>query len=687
MAWPYPRPIDRRLGAVIDALRGATVGLADEMPQHVRATLSRMRARSGGFNLSGRITLFYGGLLALALGLVLVASHIGITLVADHILGREFAAESRVLESIREIRYDQLQHGAEPLAADFGFRAAVASGDAPTIASALDSLKARLGIGQALLVTTDGKVIGLKVPLGFSDRAYLVDAVTGGARRGVLRLGARNYSAIAAPVKAPDVIGWVVFLRPLDAKEIDGMTQLSAIPLHGEIVPVDRLDKDVPIVSAGSSRSAERTVDGQRVLVQASLVPDFGGRRPQALALEYSLSQALAAYNPMFRILLLSSLLALGVAVAGSRYLARRLVRPLEALDQAAHRISRGEFAQVEVVGEDEIGRLTIAFNQMACDIADREKQIAEAQTRLEVQLRDVQLENNRLNAIADQLRGEALADAALNLDAQLAPLLRAFHSEADTMFEAARAMRASLTDATVRASEAGDSAQQSEEMTREIAESTGELARSGDRIAAEARTTFGMVRQAATDSQLATTSFEELRNALEHIANVTDEIRLISDRTNMLALNAAIEAARAGAAGRSFAVVAAEVKELAGQTAGLTKAIGTRLAQVERATACADDALGQVRDTLTTAGGVTERIAAAAGSQSDATGIISHGISNIAQDSRAAVSAIHRIDEAAGESVRMADDVQASAERVISRAESLRETLNMFLSQIRDAA
>ncbi|TCK43317.1 methyl-accepting chemotaxis sensory transducer [Paraburkholderia sp. BL8N3] len=76
-----------------------------------------------------------------------------------------------------------------------------------------------------------------------------------------------------------------------------------------------------------------------------------------------------------------------------------------------------------------------------------------------------------------------------------------------------------------------------------------------------------------------------ELRAALAHVSQVSEEIALIARQTNLLALNAAIEAARAGEFGKSFAVVASEVKNLAGKTALATSQIESTLAKLTRQT------------------------------------------------------------------------------------------------------
>ena len=643
-----------------------------------------------GLTLSRKMALFYGGLFASALALVLVGSQHGIGLVADHILGREFAAESRVFESVREMRYDQMQQGAATLAADYGFRSAAASGDAPTTASALESLKARIGVEQALFVGADGATVGLHEKVGKRDLAYLVDAVNDGADRGVLRLGRQSYRAVAAPVKAPDLVGWVVFLTPLDDREMDKLATLSAIPLRARIVPVAMLDKDIPIVAPGSANNAERVIDGERMLVQASIVPGFGKGRPEALVLEYSLTQALAAYAPMFRLLLGLCGMALGICIAATYYLARRLARPIELLGDAVARVSRGEHAKVAIASNDEIGMLAVAFNKMVDDIGDRERQIeqgeADSRAKLVEQVRAVRAENARLNEMAAQQRGEVMAEAAIALDREMTPLLLAFEAEGATLSTSANNMRSSLDTAKARASEASRGAVRTEGLTREIAGSAGNLARSGEKIAEEARSTLEMVRCAIGDSETAAQSFAELGAAMAEISSVTKEIRVISNRTNMLALNAAIEAARAGQAGRAFAVVAAEVKALAGQTSALTSAIGQRLAQVHDATHEVDGTIGQMRNALSAAGGVTEQIATAARAQSRATGDISEAISDIAADSRSAVTAIAQIDSAAIDSMAMADQVQASSAAVTDRVSVLRTNLDRFLVMLRSA-
>ncbi|GAA0738253.1 hypothetical protein GCM10009106_26220 [Sphingomonas japonica] len=328
-------------------------------------------------SLSRKLTIFYAVLFGAAVALILGGARWGIERYAERIVNAEMASGSAVFDRITAMRYTQLGDASRVLASDFGFRSAVATGDAPTIASALDSLQQRLGLAQAFLVGTDGSVVGYRGTLTDRDAAALFDALDAGARRGVLRIGDTDFSAAATPVKAPVLVGWVVFANRLDAAELGSLAQLSAIDLKPSIVSAGALPAGVPLSTDADSPATERLVDGERMLAHATPIPAFGGGEAPVLLLEYSLTRALRDYAPMLWLVLAFGIIGIAVAIVGSWFLAQALTRPIKALERAARKVSAGEHAQVTVTTRDEIGTLATSFNRMVDDIAERERQIA----------------------------------------------------------------------------------------------------------------------------------------------------------------------------------------------------------------------------------------------------------------------------------------------------------------------
>ena len=320
-------------------------------------------------SLSTKLTLFYAGLFAAAAALTLLGAKIGITSYAERMVASEMDAGAQVFDRVATLRYAQLRDAGRVLAADFGFREATATRDAPTIASALDSLKGRLHLDQAFFVSVDGEVTGFAGRLGPSDTAALRTALDSGATAGVLRLGQTRFNAAAAPVEAPMTIGWLVLANRLDQREMAALSKLSAIDLAPRIVAT----REVGRLTGGAD---EHHVGGERILTRAVPIASFRRDDPQTLLLAYSMTRALADYAPMLWQLLAAGIVGVAVAAAGSWLLARRLTRPIRALDAAARKVAEGNYAQVPVETRDELGNLAATFNRMVDDIGERERQI-----------------------------------------------------------------------------------------------------------------------------------------------------------------------------------------------------------------------------------------------------------------------------------------------------------------------
>ncbi|RST32286.1 EAL domain-containing protein [Sphingomonas ginkgonis] len=309
--------------------------------------------------------LFAGAMLAVSLALSsLIANN------ASQQVERQLQSSGAVYERLWQLRSGKLRDGADLLARDFGFRAAVATRDEATMRSALDNARARLNVGSAFIVALDGRVEGSADPSIQREGPGLWNAFDGGRLAGVAVVGGRVRQLAAAPVMAPNLIGWVVFAADLDQREMTSLERLSAIPLHADV-----------LVRRGSVwQSVAGTSDPRRAdaIVLTKPLPSLGEQRDgSVLMLAYPKRLALASARRLQWALALMTLLGLSLVAFATWRAAGSITRPLARLDEAAGRLARGEHAELKVEGEDELSRLAAGFNDMVVKIEERERRIA----------------------------------------------------------------------------------------------------------------------------------------------------------------------------------------------------------------------------------------------------------------------------------------------------------------------
>ncbi|MFZ3005812.1 MAG: ATP-binding protein [Phenylobacterium sp.] len=340
-------------------------------------------------HLRAKLTVLYAGLFVAILFVILSAVYAAVARNAERIVRDELAASGQVFDRIWTLRARELESGANVLARDFGFRAAVATQDAATIQSALDNLRARLGIDAAFVVGLDGRVLTASSRSRARPSDAVLRAIAGqDTASGVFVMAGAPYQAVAAPILTPMLSGWVVFAVRLDQAEMKALEQLSAIPLQ-PVVLVRGADggwkANTWAASTAELEAVSAFLDAPKSRRQASVTrigPAVAVIQPLAaiaqdrvvLLLRYPLARALEPYGWLLGALLLLAVLGVGVIAAGSWALARNVTRPLLALRDAAARLERGETVQVEAAGTDEIGALERSFNAMAQGIAERER-------------------------------------------------------------------------------------------------------------------------------------------------------------------------------------------------------------------------------------------------------------------------------------------------------------------------
>ncbi|MET3664637.1 EAL domain-containing protein [Caulobacter sp. 1776] len=339
--------------------------------------------------LQTKLTVLYAGLFALALSLVAVTVYVAIANNAQRAVRQELAASGTVFDRVWALRTQRLHDGAELLSRDFGFRAAVATHDRPTVESAVANLRQRLGLDLAFTVGVDGDVVGLDPGRLDLEKLWAALDAEDGAQ-GVFAIDGQPYQLISAPILSPTLTGWVVFAAKLDEPEMQALEKLSAIGLDAQVfdqrggqwISADRAPANTVLAGfvgkAVRDKLREPTMlrDGADSLVLVKPIRALDKASGAALVLRYPMAQAMAPYRPLMAAVLAVGLIGAALVAAASWALSRGLAKPITALDVAARRLQRGEDVSVEVTTRDEIGRLAESFNLMAGEIRQREAEM-----------------------------------------------------------------------------------------------------------------------------------------------------------------------------------------------------------------------------------------------------------------------------------------------------------------------
>lgn len=357
----------------------------------------------------------------------------------------------------------------------------------------------------------------------------------------------------------------------------------------------------------------------------------------------------------------------------------RGITNPLSSTVRYANTIAKGDLdAVLSYEQKDEFGELITALNNMVtmlkklvAQAEDMKNQADEKTLQAEHALREAEIANQQ----AEEAKKQGIAEAA----ERLSSVVTHVNDSAENLQQLVDHASDGLSTQNSRLGETAVSMEQMHATVFDVAQnaaSTSKHTTTAKDIANEGAGTVHEVMKGITSVQdnfnVMQTGLDELNNLADGIGEVMGVITDIADQTNLLALNAAIEAARAGEAGRGFAVVADEVRKLAEKTMHATKEVGDAVNAIQsgtqttvrsmhttkeavlEVTSLADKAEQNLNDIVSIVQASNEQvasIAAASEEQSTASEEINHAVSDVSrvsnevsdamQNARAALSTL----------------------------------------------
>ncbi|MCG2797214.1 MAG: methyl-accepting chemotaxis protein [Cellulomonas sp.] len=348
-----------------------------------------------------------------------------------------------------------------------------------------------------------------------------------------------------------------------------------------------------------------------------------------------SAADAASAYSQARTVSIVLLVLGIGAGLAVALLVAGSVTRSVRPLQEGLARLADGDLATETVVASgDEVGRM------------------AESLERARVALRD------SISAIGGNV--VRLAGAAVELrqtSSGLATAAQESSGLAQSVSVAAERVSGNVQTVAAGAEEMGVS-------IREIATNAAEAAR--------------VAGQAVSEAASTTQTVSRLGESSAQIGTVVGLITSIAEQTNLLALNATIEAARAGEAGKGFAVVASEVKDLAQETARATEEVAKKITTIQGDTDEAVAAMGRISQIVARIDDYQSTIAAAVEEQTATTNEISRNVTEaatgtqgiagnvtaVAAAATGATDGAHAADQAAAELSGMAADMESLVAR-----------------------
>ncbi len=493
------------------------------------------------------------------------------------------------------------------------------------------------------------------------------------------------------------------YVDRIDARDTEFRTRLASIRF-GDDVKSDILDKLSTYVASFKAYAQTREANARAL----KLLSDIYARTDQPFEVVAKIAsdeqvryseKAAAARSSAFTSLVVISVVIIALAIGVAWAVVRTTVGPVKALEAALGGIAGGDF-KTNVPGtsyRDELGSMARTAEKLRDSAAERVRLEADARVQAEQQAeRDREEAERRAAEEREKVEAERAAtrrreERSERMNVLVGTFDSTIGDAVENLDTASVRMRDTAGEMVDVADTTGRQVMSVTEASTQMQDNVSAMAAAIEEFAASIAEVNQQMQNANAISREAVAASDEGGKAIGKLSDssrqIEDVVKLINDiaeQTNLLALNATIEAARAGEAGKGFAVVASEVKSLANQTARATEQITSQIGDMQDVTQVAVGVIHTIGEANERLNNVMLNVSSAVEEQQATTNEISRSVQFTSEGTQRVTAEIHEVATGAEKTGAASADVMSAAEQLELLAASIKREVDKFLSDVR---